>query len=50
MFTLNYTSVPEKKQKKKQALMGAFLRLVDIVCYDLDLILFRLDFLIMSNE
>ena len=47
MSTLNYTSVPEKENKD---LMDAFLQSVDIVCYDLDLILFRLDFQIMNNE
>ena len=30
--------------------MDAFLRSVDIVCYDVDLIVFRLDFKIMTNE
>ena len=39
MFTLNYTSVPEKEYRS-----------VDIVCYDVDLIVFRLDFQIMTNE
>ena len=30
--------------------MDAFLRPVDIVFYDVDLIVFRLDFQIMTNE
>ena len=30
--------------------MDAFLRPVDIVYYDVDLIVFRLDFQIMTNE
>ena len=30
--------------------MDAFLRSVDIVCYDVDLIAFRLDFQIMTDE
>ena len=42
-------SVPEKK-KKIQALVDAFLRSVDIVCCDVGLIVFRLDFQIMTNE
>ena len=33
-----------------QALMDAFLRSVLIVCYDVDLIVFRLDFQLMTNE
>ena len=37
-------------KKKIQALMDAFLRSVDMVCYDVDLIVFRLDFQIMTNE
>ena len=45
MFTLNYTSVPEKENTS-----AAFLQSVDIVCYDVDLIGFRLDFQIMANE
>ena len=39
MFTLNYTSVSEKEYRS-----------VNIVCYDVDLIVFRLDFQIMTNE
>ena len=46
MFTLKYTSVPEKENASS---MDAFLRLVDIVCYDVDLTVFRLDFQIMSK-
>ena len=36
-------------KKKIQALMDAFLRSVQIVCYDVDLTVFRLDFQIMSK-
>ena len=39
MFTLSYTSVPEKEYRS-----------VDIVCYDVDLIVFRLDFQGITNE
>ena len=39
MFTFNYTSVPAKENRS-----------VDIVCYDVDLIVFRLDFQVMTNE
>ena len=46
MFTLNYTPVPEKKI---QALMNAFFWSVDIVCYDVDFIILRLGFQIMSK-
>ena len=39
MSTLNDTSVPEKEYRS-----------VDIICYDVVLIVFRLDFQIMTNE
>ena len=39
MSTLNYTSVPEKEYRS-----------VDIVCYDVVLIVFRLDFQIPEKE
>ena len=41
--------IREFLKKKIQALMYALLRLVDIVCYDVDLIVFRLDFQIISK-
>ena len=41
MFTLNYTSF---LKRKTQTLMNVFLRSVDTVCYDVDLIVFSLDF------
>ena len=40
MFTFNYT-VPEKENKSLQVLMDAFLWSVDMVCYDVDLNVFR---------
>ena len=47
MFTLNYISVPEKENTSPN---GCFSSVGDIVCNDVDLIVFRLDFQIMTNE
>ena len=46
----SYHIICQFLKKKMQALMDAFLWWVDIVCYDVDLIVFRLDFHIMTNE
>ena len=46
MFPLNCAQFLENKG---QALMDTFLWSVDIVCHEIDLILFRSDFQIMSQ-